>query len=82
MPRNTIRRCHILGTARLGDDPKSRSSNPDHQTHDVKIVPGRWQQLGQFRTAAQPTMTIMGHGLGFRAADRIISIAKRGELSA
>src|SRR5260370_34102373 len=70
---------HLLGTCCMGDDPKTSVINPDHQTHDVKnlflcdgsslVTSGR----------GQPTMTIMA--LAFRAADRVISMAKRGELT-
>jgi GMC oxidoreductase len=71
---------HLLGTCRLGNDPKTSVINPDHRTHDIKnlflcdgsslVTSGR----------GQPTMTIMA--LAFRAADRITALAKRGELGA
>jgi len=71
---------HLLGTCRMGNDPKSSVINSDHQTHDVKnlflcdgsslVTSGR----------GQPTMTI--EALAFRAADRITALAKRGDLSA
>ena len=71
---------HLLGTCRMGNDPKTSIINPDHRTHDVKnlflcdgsslVTSGR----------GQPTMTIMA--LAFRAADRITALAKRGEISA
>jgi choline dehydrogenase-like flavoprotein len=70
---------HLLGTCRMGDDPKTSVINADHQTHDVKnlflcdgsslVTSGR----------GQPTMTIMA--LAFRASDRIKALAKRGDLS-
>jgi choline dehydrogenase-like flavoprotein len=70
---------HLLGTCRMGKDPKTSVINADHQTHDVKnlflcdgsslVTSGR----------GQPTMTIMA--LAFRAADRITALAKRGDLA-
>jgi choline dehydrogenase-like flavoprotein len=71
---------HLLGTCRMGNDPKTSVINSDHQTHDVKnlflcdgsslVTSGR----------GQPTMTI--EALAFRAGDRIRALAKRGDLSA
>jgi choline dehydrogenase-like flavoprotein len=70
---------HLLGTCRMGNDPKTSVINSDHCTHDVKnlflcdgsslVTSGR----------GQPTMTI--EALAFRAADRITALAKRGEIS-
>jgi len=69
---------HLLGTCRMGNDPKSSVINADHRTHDVKnlficdgsslVTSGR----------GQPTMTIMA--LAFRAADRITALTKRGDV--
>jgi choline dehydrogenase-like flavoprotein len=71
---------HLLGTCRMGNDPKTSVINSDHRTHDVRnlflcdgsslVTSGR----------GQPTMTIMA--LAFRAADRITALARRGELGA
>jgi choline dehydrogenase-like flavoprotein len=71
---------HLLGTCRMGNDPKTSVINADHRAHDVNnlflcdgsslVTSGR----------GQPTMTIMA--LAFRAADRITALAKRGEISA
>jgi len=70
---------HLLGTCRMGNDPKTSVINRDHCTHDVKnlflcdgsslVTSGR----------GQPTMTI--EALAFRAADRITEAAKRGDLA-
>jgi choline dehydrogenase-like flavoprotein len=69
---------HLLGTCRMGNDPKTSVINTDHRTHDVKnlflcdgsslVTSGR----------GQPTMTI--EALAFRASDRITALAKRGEV--
>jgi len=70
---------HLLGTCRMGKDPKSSVINADHRTHDVNnlflcdgssmVTSGR----------GQPTMTIQA--LAYRAADRITALAKRGEIA-
>ena len=70
----------LLGTCRMGSDPKTSVINSDHRTHDVKnlflcdgsslVTSGR----------GQPTMTI--EALAFRAADRITGLAKGGEIGA
>jgi choline dehydrogenase-like flavoprotein len=65
---------HLLGTCRMGNDPKASVVNADHRTHDVRnlyIVDG-----SSFVTSGrgQPTMTIQA--LAFRAADRIGKLVK------
>jgi choline dehydrogenase-like flavoprotein len=70
---------HLLGTCRMGNDPKTSVINKDHRTHDMKnlflcdgsslVTSGR----------GQPTMTI--EALAFRAADRITDLAKRNEIA-
>ena len=70
---------HLLGTCRMGTDPRTSVINPDHRTHDVKnlflcdgsslVSSGR----------GQPTMTIQA--LAYRAADRITALAKRGDIA-
>ncbi len=71
---------HLLGTCRMGNDPKTSVINADHRTHDMKnlflcdgsslVTSGR----------GQPTMTI--EALAFRAADRITALAKSGAIGA
>ena len=69
---------HLLGTCRMGKDPRNSVVNADHRAHDVKnlfIVDG-----SSFVTSGrgQPTMTIQA--LAFRAADRITDLVKKGEV--
>lgn len=69
---------HLLGTARMGNDPTSSVVDKYHRAHDVKnlfIVDG-----SSFVTSGrgQPTMTIQA--LAFRAADHIAEFARKGEI--
>jgi choline dehydrogenase-like flavoprotein len=69
---------HLLGTCRLGNDPKRSVINADHRAHDV---PNLFLCDGSsFVTSGrnQPTCTIQA--LAFRAADRITELAKRGNV--
>ena len=69
---------HLLGTCRMGNDPKTSVVNADHRTHHVAnlflcdgsslVTSGR----------NQPTATIQA--LAYRAGDRITALAKRGEV--
>ena len=66
---------HLLGTCRMGKDPKTSVINPDHRTHDV---PNLFLCDGSsFVTSGrgQPTETIQA--LAFRASDRIAALAKK-----
>jgi choline dehydrogenase-like flavoprotein len=70
---------HLLGTCRMGNDPKTSVINRDHRTHDV---PNLFLCDGSSMVTSgrgQPTMTIQA--LAFRAADRITALAKRGEIA-
>jgi choline dehydrogenase-like flavoprotein len=70
---------HLLGTCRMGNDPKTSVIDPDHRTHDV---PNLFLCDGSSMVTSgrgQPTMTIQA--LAFRAADRITALAKRGEIA-
>ena len=69
---------HLLGTCRMGDDPKTSVVDKYHRAHDVRnlfIVDG-----SSFVTSGrgQPTMTIQA--LAFRAGDHIANFARRGEI--
>ncbi|HLG15734.1 MAG TPA: GMC family oxidoreductase [Blastocatellia bacterium] len=69
---------HLLGTCRMGDDPRRSVINKSHRAHDVPnlfICDG-----SSFVTSGrgQPTCTIQA--LAYRAADQIIGMAKRGEI--
>ena len=70
---------HLLGTCRMGNDPRKSVIDKFHRAHDVPnlfIVDG-----SSFVTCGtgQPTMTIQA--LAFRAADAFTDFAKRGEIS-
>jgi choline dehydrogenase-like flavoprotein len=70
---------HLLGTCRMGNDPKSSVIDANHRTHDV---PNLFLCDGSSMVTSgrgQPTMTIMA--LAYRAGDRIAALAKRGDLS-
>jgi choline dehydrogenase-like flavoprotein len=71
---------HLLGTCRMGNDPKASVVDRYHRTHDVPnlfVVDG-----SNFVTSGrgQPTMTIQA--LAFRAAEHAAKMARRGELGA
>lgn len=69
---------HLLGTARMGDDPATSVVDRDHRSHDVSnlfICDGSsFVSSGR----GQPTMTIMA--LAFRAADRIKAAAAANDI--
>ena len=69
---------HLLGTARMGDDPATSVVDRHHRSHDVPnlfICDG-----SNFVTSGrgQPTMTIMA--LAFRAAEHIAAAARANEI--
>lgn len=69
---------HLLGTARMGNDPQTSVVDKYHRSHDVRnlfVCDG-----SSFVTSGrgQPTMTIQA--LAFRAGDHIAQFAKRGEV--
>jgi choline dehydrogenase-like flavoprotein len=70
---------HLLGTARMGNDPRTSVVNRDHRAHDV---PNLFICDGSSMVTSgrgQPTMTIQA--LAFRAADRIATLARSGDLT-
>lgn len=69
---------HLLGTCRMGNDPKASVVDKYHRAHDVRnlfIVDGSSFVTGG---RGQPTMTIQA--LAFRAGDHIARFAKNGEI--
>ncbi len=69
---------HEMGTARMGDDPRSSVLNRWNQTHDVDnlfVTDGAaFVSIG----CQNPTLTMMA--LTIRACERIVEQGKRGEL--
>jgi choline dehydrogenase-like flavoprotein len=69
---------HLLGTCRMGTDPRASVIDRDHRTHDVRnlfICDGSSLVTS---SRGQPTETISA--LAFRAGERIAALAKRGEI--
>ena len=69
---------HLMGTCRMGNDPKKSVVDRNHRAHDVpNLVIADGSNLV---TAGrqQPTATIQA--LSYRAADLAVQAAKRGEL--
>jgi len=69
---------HLLGTCRMGNDPKTSVVDRFNRSHDVRnlfICDGSSLVSS---TRGQPTMTIMA--LAFRAGENIAGFAKRGEI--
>jgi choline dehydrogenase-like flavoprotein len=69
---------HLLGTCRMGNDPRTSVVDRYHRTHDVRnlfICDGS-SMVSSSR--GQPTETISA--LAFRAGEHIANFAKRGEI--
>jgi choline dehydrogenase-like flavoprotein len=69
---------HLLGTCRMGNDPRSSVIDRFHRAHDVPnlfICDGS-RMVTSVRV--QPTMTIQA--LAFRAADYMTEAARAGEI--
>lgn len=70
--------CHMAGTARMGDDPRTSVVDADGRSWDI---PNLWVCDGSvFPTVGgvNPSLTIQA--LALRMADRIKALATRGEL--
>ena len=71
---------HLMGTCRMGDDPRTSVVNADGRSWDI---PNLWICDGSlFPTSGgvNPSLTIQA--LACRIGDRIAAMAARGELSA
>jgi choline dehydrogenase-like flavoprotein len=69
---------HLLGTCRMGNDPRTSVIDKFHRTHDVRnlfICDGSSLVTS---SRGQPTATISA--LAFRAGEHIAAFAKRGEI--
>ena len=69
---------HLLGTCRMGNDPRTSVVDKYHRAHDV---PNLFVCDGSSLVTSgrgQPTMTIQA--LAFRAGEHIAGFAKRGEI--
>ncbi|HYL98299.1 MAG TPA: GMC family oxidoreductase, partial [Blastocatellia bacterium] len=69
---------HLLGTCRMGNDPKTSVIDKNHRAHDV---PNLFISDGSSLVTSgrgQPTCTIQA--LAFRACDRIVDLAKKGNI--
>ena len=70
--------CHLYGTARMGEDPRTSVVNADCRSWDI---PNLWICDGSvFPTVGgvNPSLTIQA--IALRTADRIETLARRGEL--
>jgi choline dehydrogenase-like flavoprotein len=72
------RSAHLLGTCRMGDDPKDSVVNRDCRAHDVPNLFVCDGSVFPTSTAANPSLTI--EAIAARAADRITARARRGGL--
>jgi choline dehydrogenase-like flavoprotein len=70
--------CHLNGTARMGDDPRSSVVDADCRSWDIRNL---WVCDGSvFPTVGgcNPSLTIQA--IACRTADRIAAMARHGEL--
>ena len=66
---------HLLGTCRMGEDPKSSVCNPFGQTHDVRNLFIADGSLFPTATPANPTLTIqaMATRVAFHIDERFVT---------
>lgn len=69
---------HEIGTARMGDSPKTSVVNKYSQAHDVKNIFVADGASFVTNSDKNPTLTIMA--LSWRASDYLLDKAKKGEL--
>jgi len=69
---------HLLGTARMGDDPATSVIDKYHRTHDVRNLFLCDGSSLPTSTRGQPTHTI--EALAFRAGEHIARFARLGEI--
>jgi choline dehydrogenase-like flavoprotein len=77
-PQSQDNSVHLLGTCRMGNDPKASVVDKFNRSHDVRnlfIVDGSSLVTSG---RGQPTMTI--EALAFRAGENAARFAKRGEI--
>ena len=69
---------HELGTARMGNDPKTSVTTPFNQLHDVKNVLVMDGACFVSSGCQNPTLTMMA--ITVRACDHLLDQMKRGEI--
>ena len=72
------RTAHLLGTCRMGHDPKASVVNRDCRAHDVPNLFVCDGSVFPTSTAVNPSLTI--EAIAARTADRIVELGRRGEL--
>jgi choline dehydrogenase-like flavoprotein len=69
---------HWVGTARMGDDPKTSVVNRDGQTHDIPNLFVGDASVFTWYPEKNPTLTNIA--LSWRMAERLAQKARRGEI--
>ncbi|HJU06774.1 MAG TPA: GMC family oxidoreductase, partial [Nitrospiraceae bacterium] len=72
------RTAHLLGTCRMGEDPTDSVVNADCRAHDVPNLFVCDGSVFPNSTGVNPSLTI--EALAARTADRIVEMARRGEV--